>query len=38
MMNVWKGLGYGSIVYLVVIVGIDWIYYEVVMIDGVGKW
>lgn len=38
MMNVWKGLGYGSIVYLAAIAGIDRTYYEAAMIDGAGKW
>ncbi|MBC1459139.1 sugar ABC transporter permease [Listeria newyorkensis] len=37
-MNIWKGLGYGSIVYLAAIAGIDRNYYEAAMIDGAGKW
>ncbi|WP_430539426.1 ABC transporter permease [Listeria rocourtiae] len=37
-MNTWKGLGYGSIVYLAAIAGIDRNYYEAAMIDGAGKW
>lgn len=32
--NMWKGIGYGSIVYLAAIVGIDKTYYEAAMIDG----
>ena len=37
-MNVWKGVGYGSIVYLAAIVGIDKSYYEAATIDGASKW
>ncbi len=37
-MNVWKGVGYGSIVYLAAIVGIDRTYYEAATIDGASKW
>lgn len=37
-MNMWKGIGYGSIVYLAAIVGIDRNYYEAAMIDGANKW
>ncbi|MEG1310992.1 MAG: ABC transporter permease subunit [Romboutsia sp.] len=37
-MNVWKGIGYGSIVYLAAIVGIDKTYYEAATIDGASKW
>ncbi|MCJ7843214.1 ABC transporter permease subunit [Lederbergia sp. NSJ-179] len=37
-MNLWKGVGYGSIVYLASIVGIDKTYYEAAMIDGATKW
>lgn len=37
-MNVWKGVGYGSIVYLAAIVGIDRTYYEAARIDGASKW
>ncbi|MFT4414797.1 ABC transporter permease [Fredinandcohnia humi] len=36
--SVWKGVGYGSIVYLAAIVGIDRNYYEAAMIDGASKW
>lgn len=36
--NMWKGIGYGSIVYLAAIVGIDKTYYEAAMIDGASKW
>ncbi|MDO7202909.1 ABC transporter permease subunit [Paraclostridium bifermentans] len=37
-MNIWKGVGYGSIVYLKAIVGIDRTYYEAATIDGASKW
>ena len=37
-MSIWKGVGYGSIVYLASIVGIDRTYYEAAMIDGASKW
>lgn len=37
-MSLWKGVGYGSIVYLASIVGIDKVYYEASMIDGASKW
>ncbi|MCP3740024.1 ABC transporter permease [Rossellomorea sp. BNER] len=37
-MSMWKGVGYGSIVYLAAIVGIDRNYYEAAMIDGANKW
>ncbi|MET3322453.1 UNVERIFIED_ORG: putative aldouronate transport system permease protein [Peribacillus simplex] len=36
--SMWKGVGYGSIVYLAAIVGIDKNYYEAAMIDGANKW
>ncbi|MCM3654974.1 ABC transporter permease [Metabacillus litoralis] len=36
--SMWKGIGYGSIVYLAAIVGIDKNYYEAAMIDGANKW
>lgn len=34
----WKGLGYGSVVYLAAITGIDHSYYEAAVIDGASKW
>ncbi len=37
-MNAWKGVGYGSIVYLAAIAGIDRTYYEAARIDGATKW
>lgn len=36
--GIWKGIGYNSIIYFVFVMGIDLIYYEVVMVDGVSKW
>lgn len=36
--NVWKGLGYGSIVYLSAITTIDSQFYEAARIDGATKW
>lgn len=35
--NVWKGLGYGTVLYLGSIVGIDRTYFEVAVIDGASK-
>lgn len=37
-MNLWKGLGYGMVVYLATITGIDPSYYEAAVIDGATKW
>jgi putative aldouronate transport system permease protein len=37
-MNLWKGLGYGMVLYLAAIVGIDPSYYEAAVIDGATKW
>lgn len=34
----WKGVGFGSIIYLATIVGIDRSYYEAAIIDGASKW
>ena len=36
--HVWKEFGYGTIVYLAAITGIDQQLYEAAMIDGAGKW
>lgn len=37
-MNVWKGIGYGMVVYLATITGIDSTYYEAAVIDGASIW
>lgn len=37
-LGVWKGIGYNSILYFVMVMGIDLLYYDVVMMDGVNKW
>ncbi|MBB6731864.1 ABC transporter permease [Cohnella zeiphila] len=37
-MNLWKGVGYGMVVYLATIAGIDGSYYEAAVIDGASKW
>ena len=37
-MNTWKGMGYGMVVYLAAITGIDQTYYEAALIDGAKKW
>lgn len=36
--NVWKEFGYGTIVYLAAICGIDSTLYEAAMVDGAGAW
>jgi putative aldouronate transport system permease protein len=36
--NLWKGVGFGSVIYLAAIVGIDKSYFEAAMIDGASKW
>jgi putative aldouronate transport system permease protein len=37
-MSQWKGIGYGTVVYLASICGIDKSYYEAAVIDGANKW
>lgn len=37
-LGIWKGFGYSSVMYYVIIMGIDLIYYEAVIVDGVSKW
>lgn len=37
-MSQWKGIGYGTVVYLAAICGIDKTYYEAAIIDGASKW
>lgn len=36
--SLWKGMGYGSILYLAVMLGINPEYYEAARIDGASKW
>lgn len=36
--NIWKGVGYSSIIYMSTIIGIDRSLYESAMIDGATKW
>ena len=38
LLNVWKSLGYNSIIYYASVMGIDPTYYEAAMIDGANKW
>ncbi len=38
LLNVWKGCGYGMVVYLATITGIDQTLYEAAIIDGATKW
>lgn len=38
VMNIWKTTGYGMVVYLATITGIDSTYYEAAVIDGATKW
>lgn len=38
IMQLWKSIGYSSVVYLAAIAGIDKSYYEAAMIDGANKW
>lgn len=38
IVNLWKYIGYNVVIYLAVIIGIDFEYYEAVLIDGVLKW
>ena len=37
-MSQWKGVGYGTVVYLASICGIDKTYYEAALVDGASKW
>ena len=37
-LNTWKGMGYGMVVYLATITGIDGTLYEAALIDGASKW
>lgn len=37
-MNVWKGIGWGAIIYIAALAGIDPTLYEAAIIDGAGRW
>jgi putative aldouronate transport system permease protein len=37
-MKMWKGVGYGTVVYLACITGIDTTFYEAAVVDGATKW
>lgn len=36
--NIWKGVGYGSVIYLAGMLGINQEYYEAAQLDGANKW
>ena len=36
--NCWKGVGYGTLIYIATVSGIDGTYYEVAALDGANKW
>ncbi|KAA1185053.1 ABC transporter permease [Paenibacillus sp. B2(2019)] len=38
LLNIWKGIGYGMIIYLATITAIDSSYYEAAVIDGASIW
>lgn len=38
IVNTWKGTGYGSVLYLSVLAGIDGELYDAAMVDGAGTW
>jgi putative aldouronate transport system permease protein len=38
LVNCWKGIGYGTLIYIAGIAGIDKTFYEAAEIDGAGKW
>ncbi len=38
IVNIWKGAGYGSVIYLATLSGIDESYYEAAKIDGATRW
>lgn len=38
LVNLWKGVGYSSVIYLAAITGFDKSLYEAAMIDGANKW
>jgi ABC-type polysaccharide transport system, permease component len=38
LVNCWKGVGYGTLIYIAAIAGIDQTYYEAAELDGANKW
>ena len=36
--NCWKGVGYGCLIYIASLIGIDPAYYEAARLDGASKW
>ncbi|WP_337103645.1 ABC transporter permease [Paenibacillus sp. YIM B09110] len=38
LVEIWKGLGYGTVIYLAAIMGIDESIYEAAYVDGASKW
>ena len=36
--NCWKGVGYGTLIYIATVSGIDSTYYEAAALDGANKW
>ena len=38
VVNTWKNVGYGTLIYIAAIAGIDPAYYEAAELDGAGKW
>jgi len=38
LVNTWKSVGYGSVLFLAAIIGIDQEYYEAAVLDGASKW
>ena len=36
--NCWKGIGYGCLIYIATLIGIDPTYYEAARLDGASKW
>ncbi|MDG0791408.1 ABC transporter permease subunit [Cohnella ginsengisoli] len=36
--NLWKNIGYGTVIYLAAIIGVESSYYEAALIDGASKW
>ncbi|WP_152393352.1 ABC transporter permease [Paenibacillus guangzhouensis] len=38
VINIWKNIGYYTVIYMAAIIGIDHEYYEAALIDGASKW